>query len=523
MRNPSTTPNLLRLSLQTIDKPRVRSRVRFSLPGDETPRNGVPDSPSRGVPSPSLSSCGDCAVQAPPLLDNSDSCLVRSSSPCSLSSSHSPSRYPSNSCLSRTQFLLSSRKIFFPPSPQTPLSRSAPRSAHQVTSSGCQTTPHEGWRPCPASRFHAHLAGSHIPTPGSHDLEDSNDSDDSHDSEEDELDPGNSGHSQIPSHAPVTYRRSRGGNVTSASWQRLSQRAVKDLCKALQEYGRDSPYFRGLVNATLTGIVAVPAELKHLFQCLTSSAEYQLWEASWKSLLRDALPSLLRDPVTAADKKGVKITIDHLCGEGPWVLAPTQASDIPVPTLERVKEAAQRAFFSMQPLVPLPHYSKIFQGPNEPYLQFVEKLIRAVEFQVRREHAQEAILEEMAFLNANEKCRAAILSLPLDPAPTLQDMILVCWHKVPWMGRPESHQGKQIDVRTAAGVDIDSLNAPPAPRTPSQKKRSFRRNAEGPCFLCDKTGHWFQQCPLKKDFDRFREQREEGGNGGKPPKNHQKN
>ncbi|RMB99123.1 hypothetical protein DUI87_24313 [Hirundo rustica rustica] len=39
------------------------------------------------------------------------------------------------------------------------------------------------------------------------------------------------------------------------------------------------------------------------------------------------------------------------------------------------------------------------------------------------EGAQEQVLEEMALTNANEQCKTAILSLPMEPAPTLDDML----------------------------------------------------------------------------------------------------
>ncbi|RMC20237.1 hypothetical protein DUI87_01083 [Hirundo rustica rustica] len=42
---------------------------------------------------------------------------------------------------------------------------------------------------------------------------------------------------------------------------------------------------------------------------------------------------------------------------------------------------------------------------------------------VKNEGAQEQVLEEMALTNANEQCKAAILNLPMEPAPILDDML----------------------------------------------------------------------------------------------------
>ncbi|RMC20165.1 hypothetical protein DUI87_01011 [Hirundo rustica rustica] len=46
-----------------------------------------------------------------------------------------------------------------------------------------------------------------------------------------------------------------------------------------------------------------------------------------------------------------------------------------------------------------------------------------IELQVKKEGAQEQVLEEMALADANERCKAAILSLSIEPAPTLHDML----------------------------------------------------------------------------------------------------
>ncbi|RMB97119.1 hypothetical protein DUI87_26403 [Hirundo rustica rustica] len=68
-------------------------------------------------------------------------------------------------------------------------------------------------------------------------------------------------------------------------------------------------------------------------------------------------------------------------------------------------------------------YSKIKQLPSEPLVAFVERLTRAIELQVKNEGAQEEVLEEMALANANEQCKAAILSLSIELAPTSHDML----------------------------------------------------------------------------------------------------
>ncbi|RMC19319.1 hypothetical protein DUI87_03927 [Hirundo rustica rustica] len=49
-------------------------------------------------------------------------------------------------------------------------------------------------------------------------------------------------------------------------------------------------------------------------------------------------------------------------------------------------------------------------------------------WEVKNEGAQEQVLEEMALTSVNKQCKAAILSLPMEPVPTLDDMLHIPLH-----------------------------------------------------------------------------------------------
>ncbi|RMC17253.1 hypothetical protein DUI87_05831 [Hirundo rustica rustica] len=225
----------------------------------------------------------------------------------------------------------------------------------------------------------------------------------------------------IPTLAPVTFRNARGGN-NRAEYHPFPRATIKEICKAHRIYGRDGPYFRGLLKADLSAEEVVPADLKYLFSCLLNPTEYILWVTAWKRLLQEALPGLLNHVNTRVDAQGNPLTLDHLAGEGQWAEATDQVV-IPVQCLHVVRETALTAFFSMQTQGPAISYSKIRQDQSESFTDFVERLSRAIEAQVKNEMAREHILSEIAFSNANDLCRAAILSLPLHPKPTLPDML----------------------------------------------------------------------------------------------------
>ncbi|RMC13435.1 hypothetical protein DUI87_10973 [Hirundo rustica rustica] len=333
--------------------------------------------------------------------------------------------------------------------PTAPPSYSSQGNAH-MTSVGSQTTP-------PTERHASWASGSHAPPPRSHGgvgLEPV--------STEAQLPPS------IPSLAPVTYKGSRGGHNVRAIHHPFSQAVIRDLRKAHRDYGRDSPYFRGLLRSDLEAAVVIPADLRQLFSCLMDSTEFKLWEAAWRQLLREALPSLLVDPETAIDENGNALTLEHLMGEGRWTDPTDQASGILVKALMVIREHAVTAFFSMVPDGPVVPYYKIIQGTKEAFTKFVERLTRAIEVQVSEVVVREGILREMVFANANNLCRTAILSLPLDPPPTIQDMLRVCQLKVPFMqGNDQDWKQKTPRIAAISGTQQEHVRRPHAPKEAS--------------------------------------------------------
>ncbi|RMC05280.1 hypothetical protein DUI87_18466 [Hirundo rustica rustica] len=362
----------------------------------------------------------------------------------------SPSSYPPsfnpflpaldepNSFLSSAPPIPQKTPPMLPPSskttPTAPPSYSSHGNAH-MTSSGSQTTP-------PAGRPASWASGSHAPPSSSHGLG----------PEGAGPGPEPAGMHQpspVPLVSPVVYKGSRGGQRVRAIHHPFPQSTIRDLCKAHRDYGRDSPYFRGLLRSDLDAAVVIPADLKQLFSCLLDSTEFKLWVAAWRQQLREALPSLLRDPETAVDDIGNPLTLEHLMGAGRWADPSDQTSDIPIKALQIAREHAVSAFSGMVPDGPVVPYYKIVQGTKESFTKFVERLTRAIEVQVTDVAVRDGILREMVFANANSMCRSAILSLPLDPPPTLPDMLRVCQLKVPYL-QGNNREGKSITPRVSA-------------------------------------------------------------------------
>ncbi|RMC06842.1 hypothetical protein DUI87_16291 [Hirundo rustica rustica] len=101
----------------------------------------------------------------------------------------------------------------------------------------------------------------------------------------------------------------------------------------------------------------------------------------------------------------------------------------------------------------------------------------------------------MALADANKRCKAAILSLSMEPAPALYDMLQVCARKIPFIKAHRSHSSRVKPPQKAAAAD--TVLPVPVPRPPP-KRRTV-------CLLCDQAGHWASQCPLKKQFLDFQD------------------
>lgn len=204
-------------------------------------------------------------------------------------------------------------------------------------------------------------------------------------------------------------------------------------------------------------------------------------------------------------------------GEGAWEALAKQAAGLPRKLLAEVAKIAVKAFTTMWPSGPLQSYLDVFQGPQEHHLQFVEQLTAAVEQQEEDEVARRRLVTSLAFKHSNQVCKQAMLTLPRNPKPTLQDYLEVVTEVVPLMtpGRPEKKDHRRTVVAAAAATEAPTRstdNTPALPRTPKPAWQPSRGAADRPCALCGKRGHWWQACPLRKEFQEFK-QAKEGGEG----------
>ncbi|XP_027964734.1 endogenous retrovirus group K member 7 Gag polyprotein-like [Eumetopias jubatus] len=129
--------------------------------------------------------------------------------------------------------------------------------------------------------------------------------------------------------------------------------------------------------------------------------------------------------------------------------------------------------------------SKIRQGPDERYQDFVSRLLQAVSRIVVDGEAGTIIVKQLAFENANSACQAAIR--PWKSTGTLEDFLRLCAD----IG-PSYVQGVTL-AAALRGIPPQQLHTQLLKK--QKGKSPMNSKARMPCFLCGELGHFRNECP----------------------------
>ncbi|KAF4792049.1 hypothetical protein TURU_124706 [Turdus rufiventris] len=285
----------------------------------------------------------------------------------------------------------------------------------------------------------------------------------------------------MPSTGPVVYLGRRNGK---RSYQPMSYQDKKEICKIQREFGRSSEIIKGMMRATFNSHEMVPSDIRDLFRCQLTPSEYDLWESMWKRSLRVLQQELQQSSDSAKDEDDNDITQEHLCGEGDWHCPEKQTRVLSKFVFDKICNVAEMAFNQLPTVEVKGSYVNIKQFPSENFLQFVDRLCMQVERQVPDSVEQAELIKEMAKRNANEASRRDILSLPLEPAPSLAQMIEACTRKAEMFCAPERNLGP-AQPKTTAAVTPGARKQP----MPLQQLQHIT------CFQCKKPGQFARDCP----------------------------
>lgn len=166
-------------------------------------------------------------------------------------------------------------------------------------------------------------------------------------------------------------------------------------------------------------------------------------------------------------------SIDKLTRRGNFA-AENKQRGLPAELLAQTSQAALAAWRAVPSMGSAStSLSKIIQGANEPYAQFVARLLEAAEQILGEDGAENIMFKQLALENANAACRAALggKTKTMD----LNGMIKLC-------SEVDSFEHKiSKSIRLAIGAVLQ----------PMAGRSGGARN----CFRCGAPGHFARNCP----------------------------
>ena len=151
-----------------------------------------------------------------------------------------------------------------------------------------------------------------------------------------------------------------------------------------------------------------------LIKALLKPGEYLQWAMWFQDVAQDRANSNAR-----AGAPQNQITFEMLTGTGQFDAVEAQTQCPPL-LHEQLKEVALEAWDRITPQgEPKGSYTKIFQGPNEAYADFLARLEVAISHSVIREEVERQLEKLLAYENANQECQRA----PIHETGTIIDYL----------------------------------------------------------------------------------------------------
>ena len=145
---------------------------------------------------------------------------------------------------------------------------------------------------------------------------------------------------------------------------------LKELKQAVQNYGVNSPFTKGIVQGVAEGNRMIPADWHSLTRAVLSPSEYLQFKSWWQD---HAQITANRNQV-----RNLPITMEQLLGIGPWSNLQDQLrmNDL---AIEQIRQCCLTAWDKIESTGQINiSFQKILQGPKEPYSEFLARLQEAL-------------------------------------------------------------------------------------------------------------------------------------------------
>ncbi|XP_071662680.1 endogenous retrovirus group K member 5 Gag polyprotein-like [Patagioenas fasciata] len=207
--------------------------------------------------------------------------------------------------------------------------------------------------------------------------------------------------------------------LQTPGFQQLPYDVVKDLQTLVKENGVTSSFVINILEALSSSYTLTPHDWRSLLKMILTATQYTLW----LSAFRDNCSIEGIDNVY--QQRGIDCS--HLAGEGAHALPENQVAypryiygviaKLAMKAVRKLPDVGRDANTS---------FSKFFQGPREPYAEFLDRLQTALERQIANDEARELLLKQLAFENGNADCRRVLQGIRNKERCTIADMVRAC-------------------------------------------------------------------------------------------------
>lgn len=192
-------------------------------------------------------------------------------------------------------------------------------------------------------------------------------------------------------------------------WQPMDVLELRKFKESVTNFGMHSPFVKQILISWAIKNRVIPQDWKDMVRAILEPAENLQWISWWREEVREI--------ARQNRARGRDISTDQLLGEGRFAEVEVQAV-YDEETLAWCRLSALKAWDKVaESGKRLETFTQVIQGPKETFPDFLQRLTSAVERSVSDSAARKAIIESLAFENANTKCRELIRPLKARSAP----------------------------------------------------------------------------------------------------------
>nr|ARA67907.1 gag protein [Jaagsiekte sheep retrovirus]ARA67910.1 gag protein [Jaagsiekte sheep retrovirus] len=266
-------------------------------------------------------------------------------------------------------------------------------------------------------------------------------------------------------------------NNNQRFYEALPFKQLKELKIACSQYGPTAPFTIAMIENLGTQALP-PNDWKQTARACLSGGDYLLWKSEF-----------FEQCAHIADvnrQQGIQTSYEMLIGEGPYQATDTQLNFLPG-VYAQISNAARQAWKKLpSSSTKTEDLSKVRQGPDKPYQDFVARLLDTIGKIMSDEQAGMLLAKQLAFENVNSACQAALR--PYRKKGDLSDFIRICAD----IG-PSYMQG----IAMAAALQGKSIKEVLFQQQ-ARNKKGLQKSGNSGCFVCGQPGHRAAVCPPKQ-------------------------